>query len=78
MTARMEEAEGSISEIQDKIMDNDEAKKKNDKKTLDQEERIREIPDWMKLNNIHIIGVPYEERERGKGLFEKNYSNELP
>ena len=71
MTARVEEAEGRISEIEDKIMEKDEAEKKI-KKILDHKGRIREISDLMKHNNIHIRGVPEEEeRKRGRGLFEQ-------
>ena len=66
VTARMEEAEGRLSEIEDKIMENDEVEKKRDKKILDLEGRIRELSDSTKGNNIHIIGVlAEEERENG-------------
>ena len=61
----MEEVEGRISEIEDKIMEKEEAEKKNFL-NLDHEGRIRELSDSMKWNNIAIIGVP-EEKER-KGL----------
>ena len=66
VTTRMEEAEERISEIEDKIMENDEAKKKRDKKILDHEGRIRELSDSMKWNNICMIGVPEEERKGQK------------
>ena len=41
MTAMMEEAEERINEIENKIMENDKAKKKRDKKILDHEGRTR-------------------------------------
>ena len=67
MTARIEEAEGETGEIEDKIMEKDEAEKKRYKKILDHKGRIRELRDSMKWNNICIIGVPEEEeRERGQ------------
>ena len=56
--ARMEKTEGRISDIEDEIMENDEAKKKGDKKILDHEGSIRKLSDSMKCNNIHIIKVP--------------------
>ena len=65
VTARMEEAEGRISEIGDKIMERMELKKTRDGKILDHKGKIRDLSDSMK-HNIHIIGVPEEERERGR------------
>ena len=47
-TARLEEAEGGISEIEDKIMENDEAEKKRDRKLLDHKGRIRDLSDSIK------------------------------
>ena len=64
VTARMTEAKGRLSEKEDKIMENDEAKKKRDKNILDPEGRNRERGDSMKHNNIHIIRVPEEEEEK--------------
>ena len=45
VTTRMEEAEGRISEIEDKIMENDEAKKKRYKKILG-------VPVWLSQLSI--------------------------
>ena len=77
MTARMEETEGRISEIDNKIMENDEGEKKRDKKILDHEGRIRELSDSMKCNNIRIIGVSEEERKGQKILFEQIIAENL-
>ena len=41
--------------------------RKRDKKILDHKGRIRELSDLMKCNDIHIIGVPEEEKERERG-----------
>ena len=65
-TARTEEAEERIGELEDKIMEKEEAEKKRDKKIQEYEEQIRELSDALKRNNIRIIGIP-EEEERGKG-----------
>ena len=66
MTVRTGETEERIGEIEDKIMGNDDAEKKREKKLLDHEGRIRDLSDSMKQNNIHIIGAPEEETERGR------------
>ena len=65
-TAWIEEAEERIGELEDKIIEKEEAEKKRDKKIQEYEGRIKELSDAMKHNNIHIIGIP-EEEEREKG-----------
>ena len=65
-TAWTEDAEGRIGELEDKIMEKEEAEKKRDKKIQEYEGRIRELSDVVKRNNIRIIGTP-EEEEREKG-----------
>ena len=67
MAARMDEAEQRISDIEDKLMENNEADKKRKTKAKENDLRIREISDSLKRNNIRIIGVP-EEEEREIGL----------
>ena len=61
VTPRMEEAEEQISDIKDKIMENNESEKKRLRKIMDYECRLRELSNTIKHNNIHIIGVPEEE-----------------
>ena len=39
--------------------------KSRGKEKLDHKCRLRELSDFIKHNNIHIIGVPEEEREKG-------------
>ena len=65
-TAQTEEAEERIGELEDKIMEKEEAEKKRDKKIQEYEGKIRELSDTLKRNNIRIIGIP-GEKERGKG-----------
>ena len=37
---------------------------------MDHENRLRELSDSIKCNNIHVIGVPEEEvRERGQRIY---------
>ena len=64
--AWIEEAEERIGELEDKIMEKEEAEKKRDKKIQEYEGRIRELSDAIKQNNISIVGIP-EEEERHKG-----------
>uniref|UniRef100_A0ABI7YX58 L1 transposable element RRM domain-containing protein n=1 Tax=Felis catus TaxID=9685 RepID=A0ABI7YX58_FELCA len=69
---------GIISEIEDKTMEKDEAGKR-DKKILEHEERLRELSDSMKHNNICIIGVPEEEGEKGvEGVLEQIIAENFP
>ena len=71
--ARMDEAEQRISNIEDKLIENNEAEKKREIKAKESDLRIREISDSLKRNNIRIIGVQEEEeREIGiEGLCEQ-------
>ena len=62
----MEEVEERISDIEDKVMENKEAKNKRERKTLDHEGRCRVLIEYIKHNNICIIGIPEEEREKGE------------
>jgi len=80
MTIRMEEAEEQISDIEDKIMEKNEAENEREGKILDHEGRLRELSYSIKHNNILFIGVP-EEEERGKGregLFEQIIAENFP
>ena len=78
-TAQTEEAEERIGELEDKIMEK-EAEKKRDKKIQECKERLRELSDIIKRNNVRIIGNP-EEEERGKGaegVLEKIIAENFP
>ena len=55
-----------ISDIEDKLTENNEAEKKREIKAKEYNLRIREISDSLKTN-IRIIGVP-EDEEREKGV----------
>ena len=60
MTTKMEEAAERISDTEDKIMENNEAGKKRERKIMDHKYRLRELSDSIKCTNIQIIGVPGE------------------
>ena len=78
--AQNEEAEEKIGELEDKIMEKEEAEKKRGKKIKEYEGRIRELSDAITRNNICIIGIPEEEeREKGaEGVLEQIIAENLP
>ena len=78
ITARINEAEERISDIEDQMTENKEAEQKRDKELLDHEGRIREISDTIRQKNIRIIGIPEEEREGSRRYIGENYCREFP
>ena len=62
----IEETEERIGELEDKIMEKEEAEKQRDKTIQEYEGRIRELSEAIKQNNIPITGIS-EEEEREKG-----------
>ena len=48
VTMRTEEAEERISDVEDKIMENNEAEKNKERKLLDHKGRLRELSDSIK------------------------------
>ena len=77
--ARMDKVEQRISDIEDKLIENNEAEKKREIKAKEHNLRIREISDSLK-RYIRIIGVPEEEeREIGvEGLCEQIIAENFP
>lgn len=80
LTARINEAEDRISDLEDKMSEKKEEDEKRDKQLLDHEERIREISDTIRRNNIRIIGIPEEDEiERGpEGILEQILIQNFP
>ena len=72
LTARINEAEERISDIEDQMTENKEVEQNRDKELLNHEGRIREIRDTIRRNNIRRIGIP-EEKERERGVEGENY-----
>ena len=65
LTARVNEAEERVSDIEGKLMERKEAEEKREKQLMDHEGRLREIKDATQLKNIGTTGIPEgEERER--------------
>ena len=70
---RMDEAEEQIANIEDKIMEYNEVKKKRETKVSDHKGRLREHRNLLKGSNICIIRVPEDEeiRKEAEGLYEQ-------
>jgi len=58
-------------------MESNQAEQKRKKTILQNKNRLRELSDSIKHNNIHIIGASEkEEREKGaENLFQENFPN---
>ena len=78
--SKLDEAEYHISELEDKVEKNTQKEQEKDKRLRKKVEGLREMQDNMKLNNIHIIGIPEgEEEEQGiENLFEKVTMENFP
>ena len=61
---RMDEAEERISDIEDKIMENNEAEKKRERKVLDVEDRLRELSNFLKCDNTYTLGIQEDKRDK--------------
>ena len=62
--SRIQEAEERISKVEDRLVEITEGEQKREKRLKTNEDSLRELWDKVKRTNIHIIGVPEEERER--------------
>ena len=72
MNSRLEEAEEWINDLEDKVMESNEAEWKRERRIMQNENSLRELSDSLRCNNICIRGVPEEEREKGAGnVFEE-------
>ena len=67
-TAQIEEAEERIGELEEEIMEKEEAEKMRDKKVQDHEGRIRELSDSFNQTEQYLYHRNFRrgrERERG-------------
>ena len=64
MNSRLEEAEEIISDIEDKIMKNNEAEQKRERLIMEPENRHKEFRDSIKCNKICIIVIQEDEERR--------------
>ena len=58
------EAEDRISEVEDRMVEINEAERKKEKRIKRNEDNLRELWDNVKRPNIRIIGVPEEEYKK--------------
>ena len=67
---RLEEAEEWISKLEGRVMESNQAKHEN---------RLRELNNIIKHNNIRIIGIPEgKERKGGENVFEQMIAENFP
>ena len=63
--SRITEAEGRISEVEDTMVEINEAERKKEKKRIKRnEDNLRDLWDNVKRPNIQLIGVPEEEDKK--------------
>ena len=58
------EAEDRISELEARVVEINESKRKKEKRIKRNEDNLRDLQDSVKRPNIRIIGVPEEEEKR--------------
>ena len=64
--SRITEAEDWISEVEDRMVEINEAERKKEKRIRRNEDKLRDLWNNVKCPNIRIIGVP-EEEDKKKG-----------
>ena len=64
--SRKTEAKYRISEVEDRMMEINEAERKKEKRIKRNEKNLRDLRDNVKHSNIRFIGVP-EEEDKKKG-----------
>ena len=78
-TMRMDKAEEWIHDVEDKIMEINEAEQKREWNVINYDGRLRELNNLLKCNNIHIIAIPEDEgREKEADLFEQIIPENFP
>ena len=64
INSRISEAEERISDLEDRMVEFTAVEQNKEKRMKRNEDSLRELWNNTKRNNIHIIGVPKEKRER--------------
>ena len=59
------EAEDRISDVEDRMVEINEAERKKGKRFKINEDNLRDLWDNVKCPNIQIIGVPEEDKRKG-------------
>ena len=71
LQSRMDEMQETINGLENREQECRETDAERDKRISKNERILRELCDQFKWKNIHIIGVPEEEREKGKVSLKK-------
>ena len=76
---RITEAEERVSDLEDRMVQFSAVESNKEKRMKRNEDSIRDLWDNIKHKNIHIIGVPEEEREKGpEKIYEKIIVENFP
>ena len=67
MNSRMNNAEGQITDLEDRIMEIIQSEQKTESQMKKNESNIRDLWDNIKHTNLHIIGIPRRKRKRKGG-----------
>ena len=79
MSSRITEAEERVSDLEDRMVQFSAVESNKEKRMKRNEDSIRDLWDNIKHKNIHIIGVPEEEREKGpEKIYEKIIVENFP
>ena len=77
--SRITKTEDSISEVEDKMVEINEAERKKEKRIKRNEDKPRNLWDNVKHPNIWIIGVPEEDKKKGhEKIFEEIIAENFP
>ena len=77
--SRRTETEDKISEVEDKMVEINEAERKKEKRIKRNEDSLRDLWDNVKCPNIQIIGVPEEDKKKGhEKLLEEIIAENFP
>ena len=80
LTTRVKEVEELVSDIEDNLMAKRETEEKRDKQLKDHEDRLREMSDSLRKENLRLIRVS-KGAERDKGpeyVFEQIIAEDFP
>ena len=65
INSRITEAEGRISDLEDKILEITTTEQRKEKRMKRIEDSLRDLWDNIKCTNIRIIGVPKKRKRKG-------------
>ena len=78
MNSRLKEVEEGISDLEDKIMENNEGEYKRERRRMKHKKRLWGLSNAIKYNNMCIIRVPQQDKEKRAQHISRNNSKKLP